>query len=156
MAGKNLIANTPAEGLNISPEGLEIANTYLEVQDINKTALKLGVEPEFITKMLARKEIKAYVDSIFFNLGYNNRYKLRGIMDKLINDKMKEMEEAGTTSKKDIVELLALSLKITQAETQRLIEENKLAESQIRTQTNIQINGADNYSNLIEKLLGKG
>lgn len=156
MAGKNLIANTPAEGLNISPEGLEIANTYLEVQDINKTALKLGVEPEFITKMLARKEIKAYVDSIFFNLGYNNRYKLRGIMDKLINDKMKEMEEAGTTSKKDIVELLALSLKITQAETQRLIEENKLAESQIRTQTNIQINGADNYSSLIEKLLGKG
>lgn len=153
MAGKNLIANTPAEGLNISPEGLEIANTYLEVQDINKTALKLGVEPEFITKMLARKEIKAYVDSIFFNLGYNNRYKLRGIMDKLIDDKMREMEEAGTTSKKDIVELLALSLKITQAETQRLIEEQKLADSQIRTQTNIQINGADNYSNLIEKLI---
>lgn len=153
MAGKNLIANTPAEGLNISPEGLEIANTYLEVQDINKTALKLGVEPEFITKMLARKEIKAYVDSIFFNLGYNNRYKLRGIMDKLIDDKMREMEEAGTTSKKDIVELLALSLKITEAETKRLIEEQKLADSQIRTQTNIQINGADNYSNLIEKLI---
>lgn len=153
MAGKNLIANTPAEGLNISPEGLEIANTYLEVQDINKTALKLGVEPEFITKMLARKEIKAYVDSIFFNLGYNNRYKLRSIMDKLIDDKMREMEEAGTTSKKDIVELLALSLKITEAETKRLIEEQKLADSQIRTQTNIQINGADNYSNLIEKLI---
>lgn len=155
MANRNLIASTPAEALNISPEGLEIANTYLEVQDINKTALKLGVEPEFITKMLARKEIKAYVDSIFFNLGYNNRYKLRGIMDKLINDKMKEMEEAGTTSKKDIVELLALSLKITQAETQRLIEEQKLADTQVRTQTNIQINGADNYTNLIERLLEK-
>lgn len=148
-----LIAQTPAEALSISPEGLEVANCYLEEQDINKTALRLGLEPEFITKMLARKEIKSYIDSIFFNLGYNNRYKLRSIMDRLIDDKMQEMEEAGTTSKKDIVELLALSLKITQAETQRLIEEQKLADTQVRTQTNIQINGADNYSNLIEKLI---
>ena len=147
------LAHNPAEVLNISPEGLAVANAYLEEQDVTKTATRLGLDLEFVTKMLAKREIKSYIDSVFFNLGYNNRYKLRSIMDKLIDAKMTEMEEAGITSKKDIVDLLALSLKITQAETQRLIEEQKLHDSQIRTQTNIQINGSDNYSSLIEKLI---
>lgn len=150
-----LVASTPGEALKISPEGLIIANAYIEKQDINLVAKELEVEPEFVSRMLAKKEIRAYVDSIFFNLGYNNRYKMRNLVDKLIDDKMAEMQEAGTTSKKDIADLLQLSLKLTEAETKRLQEEQKLAEAQIKTQTNIQINGADSYTRLIETLLKK-
>lgn len=148
------LLNAPVEVLKINPEGLEIANKYLELQDITEVSVALNVPIEYVGNVLKRREIKSYIDNVFFNLGYNNRFKLRTLMDKLIDEKVKEMSDDQTTSKKDIAELMALSLKITEAETRRLIEEQKLEQSTIKSQTNIQINsGGDNYDSLIERLI---
>jgi len=151
---KNLPTIHPAEVLVISPEALEIANCYLQVQDTKKVAEELQLQPEQVAQILARREVKAYVDQVFFDMGFNNRFKMRKAMDAIISKKFQEMDEAGVGSSKDILEIMALSHKMTMETLDRQLQLEKLRESNIKTQTNIQINdGGSNYSNLIERLI---
>lgn len=144
----------PAEALQISPEALTIANCYLEHQDTTKVAQALDTTPELVAQVLARREVKAYVDQVFFDTGFNNRFKLRRAMDAVISKKFQEMDEAGVGSGKDILDILALSHKMTMETLDKQLQLEKLRDSNIRTQTNIQINdGGSNYSTLISRLL---
>ena len=147
--------NAPAEVLSISPDNLEIANEYLKCQDVQKTAQTLGIGPDLVVSTLARQEIKAYVNHVFLDLGYNNRVKMRNAMDAIIKRKFQDMQEADQGSSKDIADLLALSHKMSMDILDREIQLEKLKENNIRNQTNIQINeGASKYDTLLEKLLG--
>ena len=152
-----LPTHTPAEALNISPEALHIANCYLQTPDIGTVADDLNVPRELVADTLARREVKAYVDNIFYNTGFNNRFKLRALMDAIITKKLQDMDEADVGSTKDISELLALSHKMTIEHMDREIKLESLRAANIKTQTNIQINeatGGTKYSQLIEKLMG--
>lgn len=153
----NLPTTTPGETVNISPEALEVANCYLQTPDISKVAVNLGCSIETVTHILARKEVKSYVDNIFFNLGFNNRFKLRSAMDALISKKFKDMDEADIGSSKDILELMALSHKMTMEHLDREIKLETLKNANtLKTQTNIQINesvGGSKYAYLMEKLI---
>lgn len=149
-----LPTSSPAEVLDISPEGLEIANCYLQHQDIDKVAEELDVSREMVSNYLSKKEIKSYIDNVFMNLGFNNRFKMRRAMDAVLQKKFQEMEESETGSSKDIAELLALSHKMTMDELSRQIELEKLRQSSVKTQTNIQINNGDTkYETLIRQLV---
>ena len=68
---KNLPQNTPAEALEISPEALEIANCYLQNQDAMTVADTLGVPVSLVTRTLGRREVRAYIDQVFFDVGFN-------------------------------------------------------------------------------------
>ena len=151
----NIATTTPAEVLDISPEALEIANCYLQDQDIQKVADSLGIRAELVSQILSRKEVKSYIDNVFFNLGYNNSFKMRKAMDAIIKKKFQELEESEMGSTKDISELLALSHKMTMDEMSRQIELEKLRQSNnIRSQVNVQINeGGSKYETLIQRLL---
>lgn len=153
----NLPTTHPAEALEISPEALEIANTYLQCQDIGKAADDLGISREMVATTLSKREVKAYVDSVFFNLGFNNRFKMRNLMDMVIQKKLQEMDEADIGSNKDITELLALSHKMTVELMDREIALEKLKQgNKVVTQTNVQINeggGGTRYGSLIQQLL---
>lgn len=145
---------TPAEVLDISPEALEVANCYLQVQNLDEVASNLDIPKEMVTQILAKKEVKAYIDHVFMNLGFNNRFKMRAAMDAILAQKFREMEESETGSSKDIAELMALSHKMTMDEVSRQIELEKLRQSNIKTQTNIQINdGGSKYETLIQRLI---
>jgi hypothetical protein len=149
-----LPTTTPAEVLNISPEALEVANLYLQTQNLEEVANTLDMPKEIITQILARKEVKAYIDNVFFDLGFNNRFKMRSAMDAIIKKKFQDLEESETGSTLDIAELLALSHKMTMNELTKLIEYEKLQQSGVRSQVNVQINdGGSKYDNLIEKLI---
>lgn len=153
----NLPVTTPAETLDISPEALEIANCYLQSPDIAKVSEQLGISPELITQTLGKREVKAYIDQIYYNLGFNNRFKLRAAMDALISKKFRDMDEADVGSNKDITELLALSHKMTMEMMDKEIKLESLRAAAVKTQTNIQINNAESgskYSALISQLLG--
>lgn len=153
---QTLPVTTPAEALNISPEGLEIANCYLQTPDITEVAEQLGITTSTVSEILARREVKAYVDQVFYNTGFNNRFKLRNLMDAIIKKKLQDMDEAETGSTKDISELLALSHKMTIEHMDREIKLESLRAANIKTQTNIQINdaaGGTKYSQLIERLM---
>lgn len=148
----------PAEVLQISPESLEIANSYLQSQSVDRVSEELEVSKELVLQTLDRPEVKRYVDQVFLDLGFNNRFKMRRAMDALISKKFEEMDEAGVGSSKDIMELLALSHKMTMEIMDREIalEKLKTKNSNIRSQVNVQINdgaGNSNYGNLLEKLM---
>ena len=145
-----------AEVLQISPEGLEVANCYLSEPDINKVAEALEITPELVTQILARREVKSYIDSVYYNTGYNNRFKIRNAMDAIIKKKFQDMDESETGSTKDISELLALSHKMTMENLDREIKLESLRANNVKTQTNIQINdaaGGSKYTQLIERLM---
>lgn len=154
---KNLPQHHPAEALHISPEALEIANCYLQTQSATAVADSLNISTELVAQTLARREVKAYIDQVFFDTGFNNRFRMREAMDAIIQKKFQELDEADTGSSKDILEILALSHKITMETLDKQIQLEKLKSSNLKTQTNIQINeggsGGSNYHNLIERLV---
>lgn len=151
----NLPTTTPSETLDISPEALEVANTYLQCQDIHKTADDLGISTEIVSQILTKREVRSYVDNVFMNVGYNNRFKIRAAIDAVIKKKFQELEESQMGSTKDIADLLALSHKMSMEEMDRQIKLEALRQSNIKNQTNIQINdaGGTRYSALIQTLL---
>ena len=149
-----LPTTTAAEVIDISPEALEVANCYLQTQDMQKVSEELDIPPELISQILGRKEVKSYIDHVFFNLGFNNRFMMRKAMDAVIKKKFAELEESEMGSTKDIAELLALSHKMTMDEMSRQIELEKLRQTSIKSQVNVQINdGGSKYDNLIQKLI---
>jgi len=150
----NLPTAHPAEAIMISPEALEVANAYLTLQDIKKVSEELDISSELVASTLARKEVRSYIDNIFLDYGFNNRFKMREAMDAIIQRKFQELDEAGIGSSKDIADLLALSHKMTMDTLDKLIQLEKIKESNIKSQVNVQINDAgSNYGNLIERLV---
>jgi hypothetical protein len=156
-----MTTHLPAETVRISPEALEVANAYLQLNDARAVAQELELDPEVVTNLLAKREVKSYIDSVFFDSGYNNRFLMRRAMDALIKQKFSELEESQTGSTKDIAELLQMSHKMSMDLMDREIQ---LAKAQQATgpqkQVNVQINDAldgSKYSQLVQKLItGEG
>ena len=148
--------NLPAETLQIAPEALEVANAYLQLQDAKKVANELDLAPDLVTEILRRREVKSYIDHVFMDTGFNNKFEMRAAMDALIKQKFQELHEAGTGSTKDISELLALSHKMSMDLLDREIQLEKLrAGPGLPTkQVNVQINDdGTKYSSLITRLI---
>lgn len=116
----------------------------------------MGIPTDLVSDALSKREVKAYIDNVFMDVGFNNRFRMRGVMDEIIKRKLQEMDENDIGSEKDIVDILALSHKMTM---ELLDKQIKLAEAQnkatsIKNQTNVQINGTgSNYDTLVERLL---
>lgn len=158
---KNLPAKTPAEVLTIAPEALEIANTYLQCQDLQETSRLCDVPITTVTELLGRREVKAYIDEVFYNVGFNNRFKTRALMDAILKKKLQEMEEADVGSSKDIMELMALSHKMTMEHLNASLKLEEMKERNIKNQLNVQINnnnegGGTSYEKLLHALMGEG
>ena len=150
---------TPAEYVQISPEALEVANCYLQTQDIRAVADELSLPIDLVTDIMNRREVKAYVDHVFMDTGFNNRYKMRRAMDAIIAKKFQEMEESDMGSSKDIVEIMALSHKMTMdmLNAQIALEKVRAEKATPKSQVNVQINneqGGSNYDKLLSKLMG--
>ena len=126
------------------PEWLEVANQYLQSGSIPETAGRLNLPAHQITEILARKDVRSYLDQIYLDLGYRNRDKLGQVMDKIIDSKLQEAEESGMYSSKDLADLLMMAHKMR-------MEEIKVSTPAGPTsQTNIQVNG---YDKLMERLI---
>jgi DNA-binding CsgD family transcriptional regulator len=156
-----MTTHLPAETVRISPEALEVANAYLQLNDARLVAQELDLDPETVTNLLARREVKTYIDSVFFDSGYNNRFLMRRAMDALIKQKFSELEESQTGSTKDIAELLQMSHKMSMDLLDREIQlEKARTATGPQKQVNVQINeGLDGskYSQLVQKLItGEG
>ena len=155
-----LPTHSPAEVLKISPEAMEIANSYLQTNDINQVANDLDISVDLVNQYLEKKEVKSYIDNVFFNVGFNNRFKMRAAMDAIIQKKFQELEESSMGSNKDITELLALSHKITMDHMTHLTNQEKTAAANIKSQVNVQINDGfadgSKYGALMQKLLNGG
>ena len=143
--------------VKISPENLEVANAYLQNGSIQQVARSLAISENDVTEILARREVRAYIDSIYLDYGYRNRFKLAETLDLLINEKLREAESTEMYTNKDLADLLQLAHKMRMDEIRAMTEYEKSRETRIQNQTNVQINetpfGAGNYGKLMEKLL---
>lgn len=143
--------------VKISPENLEVANAYLQNGSIQQVARSLAISENDVTEVLARREVRAYIDSIYLDHGYRNRFKLAETLDLLINEKLREAESTEMYTNKDLADLLQLAHKMRMDEIRAMTEYEKSRETRIQNQTNVQINetpfGAGNYGKLMEKLL---
>jgi hypothetical protein len=145
----------PAETVQIAPEALEVANCYLQLQDAKRVADELDLPPTLVTEILSRREVRAYVDHVFMDMGFNNRFEMRAAMDALIKQKFQELHESQTGSTKDIAELLQISHKMSMDLLDREIQLEKLRAGTAPTkQVNVQINDdGSKYSHLISRLI---
>ena len=142
----------------ISPEGLEIANAYLEKGTIPAVCAELGVTENEVSEILNKREIKQYIDTVFLDTGYRNRFKISETLDMLIEKKLEEADETEIYTTKDMADLLQMAHKMRIEELKAQTEMEKAKAQVVKTQVNIQDNsatpfGQGNYGELIKKLM---
>jgi len=141
----------------MSPEGLEIANSYLELGNIQAVCIRMKLDENTVQEYLAKREIKAYIDQVYLDTGYRNRFKLANTLDDIIERKLEESEESQIYTNKDMADLLMMAHKMRMDEIKAMAELEKAKTSNVKNQTNVQINelpfGQGNYGKLMEKLL---
>lgn len=140
----------------ISPEGIEIANNYLQFGNIKAVSEMLQVPQHNVVEILNSREVKKYIDTVYLDLGYRNRDNLASLMDTIIESKLEDAAESGMYSSKDLIDILQIAHKMRMDEIKAMGDA-----SSIKNQTNVQINdtgsfGAGNYGQLMEKLLKQG
>ena len=142
----------------ISPEGLEVANSYLTFGNIRAVVEQLGVAENKVVELLNKREVKKYIDTVFLDMGYRNKNNIATLLDEMIGSKLEEAKESGVYSNKDLADLLQMAHKMRMDEIKAQAELQKAEASNVRSQTNIQVNegvpfGQGNYGKLMEKLL---
>ena len=142
----------------ISPEGLEVANAYLELGNIQAVCVRLKLDEGECSEILAKREVKGYIDQVYLDTGYRNRFKLATALDDLIDRKMEEAEESEIYSNKDLADLLQMAHKMRMDEIKAQADLEKAKSQNVKNQINIQNNGEvpfgqGNYGELMKKLL---
>lgn len=142
----------------ISPEGMEVANTYLQYGNIRGVVDSLGVPEYKVAEILNKREVKKYIDTVYLDMGYRNKNNIASVLDEMIQSKLEEAQETGVYSSKDLADLLQMAHKMRMDEIKAQTELEKASNAAIRSQTNVQINegipfGQGNYGKLMEKLM---
>ena len=145
----------------ISPEGLEVANSYLTFGNIRAVVEQLGVAENKVVELLNKREVKKYIDTVYLDMGYRNKNNIASLLDEMIGSKLEEAKESGVYSNKDLADLLQMAHKMRMDEIKAQAELEKAQTTNIKTQNNVQINeslpfGQGNYGKLMEKLLKEG
>ena len=138
----------------ISPEGVHVANVYLESScNISDTARVLNMQRHEVAEILDNRYVKKYIDNVMQEAGFRQMNKLEEIMNELIEKKMQELAEAEVGSSKDIADLLALANKMANDKAKLLHEKAK--EEKVLLQKNTQFNiydSASSYGKLMEAI----
>ena len=132
--------------VKINPENLEVANAYLSTGSAITAATQLGVTPDTVYAVLDKSEVKDYINSVYQDQGYRNRFRLAELLDEVIESKLQEARDSDMYSSKDLVDIIALAHKISTDHSKT---------SAPAKQTNVQLNtfGEGNYGKLMDKLL---
>ena len=72
------------EVTTISPEGLEIANSYLQFGNIRAVSDHLRIPEDKIATLLNKREVKKYIDTVFLDQGYRNKNTIGTLLDEMI------------------------------------------------------------------------
>jgi hypothetical protein len=132
----------------LSPEHLTFAQTYLSSLSLSETAKTLQITEADASELYNNREVKKFIDTVFLQQGYLNRFKLVGLLNKIIDSKLTEAEETGIYSNKDLLDVVQTLHKIN-------MDHEKLnAEKSPSKQTNVQVNNyGENLSSLLDRLV---
>tara|TARA_Y100000034_G_scaffold136270_1_gene211913 strand:- start:473 stop:928 length:456 start_codon:yes stop_codon:yes gene_type:complete len=128
----------------LDPVLLSVANEYLKGTSIPAIANLYDVTPDIVSQIIDQKEVKSYIDNIFLNQGFMNRFKRLEIINEVITKKLQDSMESGEEySKKDLLEWIKEVNKM----------ENDIKPKEKTPTVAVQVN--NNYDNLIERLLSE-
>lgn len=96
--------NKSLEAPAIDPIILTIANEYLSGKDILSIADEFGIDPDRVTAIIEKKEVKSYIDNVYLSQGYLHRVKRLAIINDVIEQKLQDAAETGIYSKKDLLD----------------------------------------------------
>lgn len=130
---------------SINPEFLEVVQTYLTTLSVDDTAEALAISKEDVIDCLKNKEVKTFINTVFLEQGYMNRFKLAGLLNTIIESKLEEAEESGIYTNKDLLEILTLVHKIQ-------MDYAKMEQVSVK-QTNVQVNNYNNLGSLIDRIV---
>ena len=65
--------------IKMSPEGLEVANTYLKLGSITDVCKRLSLDENTVSEYLNKREIKTYIDQVYLDTGYRLYSTLQSI-----------------------------------------------------------------------------
>ncbi len=136
--------------VKMAPENLEVENAYLSTGNAVVKANHLGCTPDQVYEILEKSEVKDYINSVYLDQGYRNRFRLAELLDEVIENKIQEARDSDQFSSKDLVDIIALAHKVSE-------DHRKTSNTTNIKQQNVQINspfGEGNYGKLMEKLLG--
>ena len=137
--------------VKLAPENLEVANAYLSSGSASVAANELALSIDKVYEVLEKNEVREYLNSVYLDQGYRNRFRLAELLDEVIEKKLQEARESDQYSSKDLVDIISLAHKMSEDH-----RKDAKATTNIRQQ-NVQINspfGEGNYGKLMEKLLG--
>ena len=142
--------STPDADFHMSPEMIEITNTYLQCANVGETALALNIPKERVAYYINKPEAKRYIDTVFLEQGYLNRHRIQGVLDEIMELKLEEMRESEVGSNKDILDILQFAHKVGEDVRKGMKEENSRAPTNQFNQINAY---GENYDSLMSKLL---
>jgi hypothetical protein len=132
----------------LSPEHLTFAQTYLSSLSLSETAKALQISDSDASELYNNKEVKRFIDTVFLQQGYLNRFKLVGLLNKIIDSKLTEAEETGIYSNKDLLDIIQTLHKIS------MDHEKINSDKSPSKQTNVQVNNyGENLSSLLDRLV---
>lgn len=97
------------EGKPLDPILLGVANEYLKGTTISDIAEQFSTSGDVIVSVLEKKDVKSYVEGVYMTQGYMDRFRKLEIINKVIEEKLKEAMETGTHSKKDLFDWVKLA-----------------------------------------------
>ena len=134
--------NASLDAPDLDPQHLIIANEMLTGKSIPQISDITGLSIDQVTSIAERSEIKRYVDAVYMSQGYINRVRRMQVINKVIDEKLLEAADTGVYSKRDLLEWLKL-----------LNDMDKTTQPKTPT-TAVQVNQTNNYSSLMNDLLG--
>ena len=115
----------------ISPEGMEVANSYLTLGNIKGVCEYLSVSENKVVDILNRREVKKYIDTVYLDTGYRNKNNIGTLLDEMIQSKLEEAQESGVYSSKDLADLLQMAHRMRMDEIKAQAELEKASASSL-------------------------
>lgn len=142
----------------ILPEGLEFVNAYLATFSVEGASNLLDIPVEEGMRIYKKREVKTFIDTVFLEQGYMNRDKLSKAMTLIIDKKLEEMDEEGSTSGKDVADLLKQAHSMRMEELKMLVKLEEIKAEKETPKTAIQLNNYNNgepsnYNSLLERIV---
>ena len=153
VQSNNVIPTQFEEDVQINPEHLEFAKSYLSTMDVTETAKNLRIPIEDAVQMMKVPTVKTFINTAFMDQGYMNRGKIFAAMSKIIDMKFADLEETELGSDKDIAELLTMMHKMRMEELKLEQKENERKAPSTSISINPNVPDASNYGNLIEMIV---
>ena len=67
--------------VKMAPENVEVANAYLSTGNAIAVATEMGISPDKVYEILEKNEVKEYINSVYLDQGYRNRFRLAELLD---------------------------------------------------------------------------